>query len=108
MADIPMPPRGAIAGQMQQVAEFMDRLESLSLLDSGHAVIRNTITRLRDTLPQVWSALNNGDSGTAADLLRELDDLQPELDDVGGRVPITLTTGLSELIAECQTLAGQL
>lgn len=108
MADIPMTPRGAVVGQLQEVSNLMDRLEALSLQDNGHAVIQSTIQQLRDTLPQVWSALNNGENGTAAALLRELDDLQAALDDVGGRTPITLTMGLSELIADCQTLAGQL
>jgi hypothetical protein len=97
---------GDVARNMQAVADLMNRADELAKHPKHNPASRRITNQIRATLPQVYTALNNGDTDLAGSLLDELAGLQKELDDVDGA--IALTVALSELVADCTTLAGKL
>ena len=106
MADIPMTPVGNVAVQLQQVANLMNQADDVANQDNHNTMTRNITKQLRETLPQVYSALNNGDSSLARTLLEGLDGLEAELGK--NAADFTVSTPLSQLLAQCNALQRDL
>ena len=106
MANIPMPARGAAARNMQAVADLMSRADVLANHPKNNAATQRITNKISATLAQVYTALDNGDTNLAGSLLDELASLEKELGKIGG--VFAVTTPLSELVADCTTLAGKL
>jgi hypothetical protein len=106
MADIPMESMGSSAENLETVANLLSRAQELQGKGGHSTVTRNIVNQLCLTLPQVYSALQNGDSGLASTLLSDLDGLEEQLDDVAGNV--SLTMGLSEVLTQARKLQAKL
>ena len=106
MADIPMGAMGSSAENLETVANLLNRAQDLQGKGGHSNVSRNIANQLCQTLPQVYSALQNGDNGLARTLLSDLDGLDEQLGDAAGN--INLTMGLSEVLTEARKLQAKL